>query len=370
MPPDKSLGMGAGDRLESQHEKLSAWLNQRGLSAVLVSRRINVRYFSGFAGSAGVLVVTATERKLFVDFRYLEQAEQTAPAFETVRSKGTPLEAAVEYLQSAQYETIGFEDETLTVAEFNKLIERIEAGNWQPVQLDKLRKLKTGAEISLITLAAQIADQAFDKILPFFRPGIAEYELAAALEYEMRKLGSERAAFATIVASGSRSALPHGAASPKLFEPGDLVVVDFGAVFNGYHSDMTRTVCLGRATERQRQIYSIVLEAQLAGLNAVRAGVLCREVDQIARRVIDKAGFAEFFGHGLGHGVGLAIHESPRLSPLAGDTRLEPGMVVTVEPGIYLPDWGGVRIEDLVVVTEQGCQVLSRTGKEFLERRY
>lgn len=353
--------------MESQHEKLSAWLKQRNLSAVLVCKRINVRYFSGFSGSAGVLLVTEIERKLFVDFRYVEQAHQTAPAFETVRCKGNPLDAAVDYLEARHNERIGFEEDTLTVAEFNKITTRIDSAKLLPIHLDVLRKLKTEAEISRIAEAAQITDQAFDQILPLLRPGIAEYEVAAALEYAMRKLGSERAAFSTIVASGFRSALPHGVASTKLLEVGDFVVIDFGAVVDGYHSDMTRTVCLGRATERQRQIYAIVLAAQLSGLEAVRAGVLCREVDQVARREIEEAGFGDFFGHGLGHCVGLDIHENPRLSPTSGEDRLEPCMVVTVEPGIYLPGWGGVRIEDLVVVTDDRCRVLSQTGKELLE---
>lgn len=359
--------MGASNSLEAQHEKLTTWLKQKDLSAILVCKRINVRYFSGFSGSAGVLLVTNAERKLFVDFRYIEQAEQTAPSFETIRSKGNPLDAAVEYLKACNYERIGFEEETLTVAEFNKITVSIGASNWLPVHLDVLRKLKTETEINRIAEAARITDQAFDQILPLLRPGIAEYEVAAALEYAMRRLGSERAAFDTIVASGSRSALPHGVASAKRLEAGDLVVIDFGAVFDGYHSDMTRTVCLGRASERQRQIYSTVLRAQLSGLEAVRAGVLCREVDQTARREIEEAGFGDFFGHGLGHCVGLAIHENPRLSPSSGEDRLEPCMVVTVEPGIYLPGWGGVRIEDLAVVTDKECRILSRTGKELLE---
>ena len=183
----------------------------------------------------------------------------------------------------------------------------------------------------------------------------------------MRQLGSERTGFATIVASGPRSALPHGVAADRLLATGDLVVFDFGAVYDGYHSDMTRTVCLGPASDRQRQVYHTVLSAQLAGLAAVRPGALCRDVDRTARDIIETAGYGECFGHGLGHSVGLAIHESPRLSPLAGEARLEAGMVVTVEPGIYLPDWGGVRIEDLVVVTADGCRILSHTTKQLLE---
>jgi len=255
----------------------------------------------------------------------------------------------------------------MTVAEFSRLTGTIPLEKWIPVQLDDLRSVKTPAEIERISDAAAISDAAYAKILPLVRPGVTEQALAAALEYEMRVLGSERTAFETIVASGPRSALPHGLASGRTLEMGDFVVIDFGAVLEGYHSDMTRTVCVGKASERHREVYDTVLSAQLAGLAAVRSGALCRDIDKAARDVIEAAGFGQNFGHGLGHSVGLAIHENPRLSVIAGEARLEPGMVVTVEPGIYLPGWGGVRTEDLVVVTESGCRILSKTRKELLE---
>ena len=353
--------------MSAQYEKITTWLQQQALSAVLVSKRINVRYFSGFAGSAGVLVVSPTTRKLFVDFRYVEQARQTAPEFETVKCKANPLDAAVEYLREQDFAQIGFEAEDLTVADFRRITSMVAENHWIPAILDSLRAVKSVDELAKIETAARILDQAFAKILPQIRPGIAEHSLAALLEYEMRQLGSERTGFATIVASGPRSALPHGVAADRLLATGDLVVFDFGAVYDGYHSDMTRTVCLGPASDRQRQVYHTVLSAQLAGLAAVRPGALCRDVDRTARDIIETAGYGEYFGHGLGHSVGLAIHESPRLSPLAGEARLEAGMVVTVEPGIYLPDWGGVRIEDLVVVTADGCRILSHTTKQLLE---
>jgi Xaa-Pro aminopeptidase len=351
----------------AQYGKLNPWLQEHALNALLISNRTNIRYFSGFAGSAGVLVITPDARQLFVDFRYVEQATQTAPDFEIVRSSGNPLDAAIEYLHRAAFEKIGFENEVLTVAEFSRLTGKIPAEKWLPIQLDNLRCVKTAAEVDKITAAAVIADTAYAKILPLIRPGASEQAIAASLEYEMRVLGSERTAFETIVASGPRSALPHGLASGKILEPGDFVVIDFGAVFEGYHSDMTRTVCVGKASPRHHEIYDIVLSAQLAGLAAVQAGALCREVDKVARNIIAAAGFGDNFGHGLGHCVGLVIHENPRLSMLAGEARLEPGMVVTVEPGIYLPGWGGVRTEDLVVVTESGCRILSQTSKQLLE---
>lgn len=342
-------------------------MQEQGLDALLISKRTNIRYFSGFAGSAGVLVITATQRKNFVDFRYMEQAAKTAPDFEAVRSRGNPMDAAVDFLQQQGCCKIGFENEVMTVAEFGRLTAKVSAEKWVPVQLDEFRVVKTAAEIEKIAKASAIADSALDNILPLFRPGVTEQMLAAALEYEMRKQGSERTSFETILASGPRSALPHGVASSRTIEAGDFVVIDFGAVYEGYHSDVTRTVCIGKASQRQREIYDIVLSAQLAGLAVIHPGILCREVDRIARAVIDSAGFGAYFGHGLGHSVGLEIHENPRLSPTAGESTLKPGMAITVEPGIYLPEWGGVRIEDLVVVTESGCRILSHTSKDLLE---
>ena len=337
------------------------------MGAVLVCKRENVLYFSGFSGTSGVLALTPTERKIFVDFRYVAQAAQTAPAFQVVRCAGNPLDAALEWVKAASAGKIGFEEDFVTVAEFNRMAAKIDREILAPVQLDGLRAVKNQDELEKIVAAAAIADEALQKIYPLIRPGQSEVAVAAALEYEMRIRGSEKVAFATIVASGPRAALPHGVASDRQIAAGDFVVIDFGAVVSGYHSDMTRTVCVGVPSSRQREVYDTVLTAQLAGLAAVRAGALCREVDLAARSVISAAGFGEYFGHGLGHCVGLVVHENPRLAPTAGEARLEAGMVVTVEPGIYLPDWGGVRIEDLVVVTEDGCRIISKTDKAMLE---
>lgn len=351
----------------SHYAKLLGWLREHALDAVLISKRENVQYFSGFAGTAGVLAVTAVRRLIFVDFRYVEQAAQMAPAFQVIRAKGNPLDAALEWLKDAACERVGFEADCLTVTEYQRLLGKLGAEHWNAVQLDGLRAVKTAEEIEKIVVAAEIADEALTAVLPLIRPGETELAVAAALEYEMRKRGSQRPAFDTIVASGARAAMPHGLASARTIESGDFVVIDFGAVYQGYHSDMTRTVCLGRASPRQREIYATALRAQLAGLAAVADGALCREVDGAARDLLETAGFGEFFGHGLGHGVGLAIHEAPRLAPSAGDARLSAGMVVSVEPGIYLPEWGGVRIEDLVVVTATGCRIVSKMDKALLE---
>ena len=226
---------------------------------------------------------------------------------------------------------------------------------------------KDAGELKLLQKSMDISQQAFAKIMPLIKPGVSEAFISLELEFAMRRLGAEGKAFDFIVASGTRSALPHGVASDKLLAAGDFVTLDFGAVYKGYHSDMTRTLCLGPASEKQREIYALVLKAQEAGCQAVRPGKSGKEIDAVARQIINEAGYGEYFGHGLGHGLGLMIHEEPRLSPL-GERILKAGMPVTVEPGIYLPGWGGVRIEDTVVVSADGCVNLTQhTGKKLLE---
>jgi Xaa-Pro aminopeptidase len=262
---------------------------------------------------------------------------------------------------------LGFETDYVSFETYGLLSKALAGPELCPVKLDFLRAQKSQAEIALIQEAVAIADTAFTQILDIVHIGMSERELSFELETRMRKLGSEKPAFDTIVASGKRSALPHGLASDKLLESGDFVTLDFGAVYQGYHSDMTRTLVMGSATEKQRQVYQTVLAAQLEGVQAVKAGRLCRDVDAAARDVIAAAGYNEFFGHGLGHCVGLMIHEEPRLSPANEAGRLAENMVVTVEPGIYIPEWGGVRIEDIVVVTAGGCDILTTSSKQLIE---
>jgi Xaa-Pro aminopeptidase len=226
--------------------------------------------------------------------------------------------------------------------------------------------VKDAGELAVIREAVALADQTFTHILPHLKPGVAERDIAIEIEYFMKRAGAEGEAFGTIVASGARSAMPHGRASTKLLEAGDFVTMDFGARWNGYHSDLTRTVVLGKASDRQREIYAIVREAQETGLRAIRAGVTGKDADAAARKVIEDRGYGDHFGHGLGHGLGRSVHDGGSLSPRS-DTTLAAGMVMTVEPGVYIEGWGGVRIEDDVVVTETGCEVLTRSTKELLE---
>ena len=352
--------------IEQRLINLRKLMAEQGLDAVIITKPENRRYFSGFSGSSGILLIGEQTQTLCTDFRYIEQAKKQAPEFEIVRHGASMFASLAEIINKLEFVRIGFESDYITWDTHQKLTQHLSRVELRPSNLDMLRKVKDQAELNLIQQAVQIADAAFNHILTIIRPGISELEIALQLEYQMRKLGSEKPAFDTIVASGFRGALPHGLASDKIIEAGDFVTMDFGAVYQGYHSDITRTVVAGKATDKQREIYNIVLNAQLAGIAAVSATKTGAEIDQTARKIIADAGYAEYFGHALGHGVGLAIHEEPRLSSAYTD-KLAANMVVSIEPGIYLPDWGGVRIEDLVVISAAGCTVLTASNKKLIE---
>lgn len=346
--------------------RLYSFFKERGLDGFITSKPENIRYFSGFTGDSGLLLVNETQNMLLTDFRYIEQASEQAPEYEIVRIGSQIFEVLEKKIQDLRLKNIGFESD-FVIFDLYKKFSAFQNVQFTPQHIDKLRMIKDAQELSLIKKAVEISDKAFSKILTILKPGISETDIAAELEYQMRKLGSEKAAFDTIVASGIRGALPHGVASDKIIELGDLVTMDFGAVYQGYHSDITRTVVVGRASNKQRNLYHTVLMAQLEGVHAVKPGMTAAEADLAARKIIDEAGYKDYFGHGLGHGVGLAIHEEPRLSPARPEQVLAENMVVTVEPGIYLPDWGGIRIEDTVIITASGAQVLTSSGKELIE---
>lgn len=352
--------------IEQRLVRLFEMMDTGGFDGIIVTKPENRQYFSGFTGSAGLLLISRHSQKLLTDFRYIEQAKQQAPLYQVVRHGAALVDTLAENCQDMGILRVGFESDFVTWELYQKLVEGLTTIELKPVKLDALRMVKDQSELELITKAVEIADFAFNQALKIIKPGITELEIALELEYQMRRLGAEKPAFDTIVASGARGALPHGQASNKAIEAGDFITMDFGAVYQGYHSDMTRTVVAGAATDKQREIYNIVLSAQLAGVNAVKAGKTGKEIDAVSRQIIADAGYSEHFGHGLGHGVGLFIHEEPRLSPL-GEVVLAEGMVVSVEPGIYLPDWGGVRIEDLVVVSATGCTILTASSKDLIE---
>lgn len=353
--------------MKQRIEKLLGLLEERGLSALYVTGPENRLYLSGFSGSTGALFITGEAQYLIVDFRYTVQAQVESPHLTVIelaagRSFG---DALAELLEKHRLKSVGCEGDHLTLNQFESLKKKLSGTELIATSglVEGLRVVKEGAEVELIEEAVRLAELSFKEVLPLLRPGVSERELAAELEYRMRRYGAEGTAFKAIVASGHRSALPHGVASDKKVQAGDLVTLDFGAVYRGYCSDITRTVVVGRPDDRQKEIYSVVLTAQQKALSGIRAGVKACEVDAWAREVIEAAGYGHCFGHSTGHGVGLCVHEAPRLAS-GEDTVLAGGMVVTVEPGIYLPGWGGVRIEDTVLVTEGGCRILSSLPKE------
>ena len=339
-----------------------------GLDALLIAKTSNCRYLSGFTGSNGLLLLTKVEVILITYFRYCEQAQIQAPHYKIAQYKNSLVEKLGELAESLGIKSVGLEKEYTTLGAYEDYKRHLPGIELVPVSdpCEEFRRIKSHHELVILKKAVEIADITFLHILNFLRAGQTELEIALETEYFMRRMGAEKAAFETIVASGYRSSLPHGVASGKVVVPGELVTLDFGSVYLGYNSDITRTLIVGRPTSSQEEIYRLVLKAQEAAIKNIRPGMKASEADAVAREIIKEAGFEENFGHGLGHGVGLEVHEGPRLSP-RDETVLEPGMVVTVEPGVYIKGWGGVRIEDIVVVTEQGCEVLTKSPKGFCE---
>ncbi|OEF95556.1 Xaa-Pro dipeptidase [Vulcanibacillus modesticaldus] len=334
---------------------------------MLITNPSNRRYITGFTGSAGYALITQNKAIFITDFRYIQQAKTQAPSFEIVQHSGSIVDAVKEQLINFEVHNLGFEKDDVTYSLFKKFEESFSGVKLVPLSqvIESLRIVKDEEEIKLIKKATEIADQAFSHILNVIKPGIKEVDVSLELEFKMRELGAQGASFEIIVASGFRSALPHGIASEKVIETGDFVTIDFGAIYNGYVSDITRTVVVGKASEKQKEIYNIVLEAQLNGVNKIRAGMTGKEADALTRDIIARYGYAEYFGHGTGHGIGLDVHEAPTVSH-KGETVLKPGMLVTVEPGIYIPEFGGVRIEDDLLITETGNEILTKSTKDLI----
>lgn len=353
--------------MEQRIERLRLSMAEAGVESMLVSHPVNRRYVTGFTGSAGFALITATEAILITDFRYVTQVKEQAPHMTLVEYKGFIFQAVAEQCKKLGVTALAFEQDHLTFAQHKELQDRLEGIATKPVSglVEKLRMIKDQDELNMIRHAAQIADRTFAQIIQEIKPGMKEKDVAMRLEFLMREMGASSSSFDIIVASGKRSALPHGTASDKVLEKGDLVTMDFGALYQGYASDITRTIMLGQPSEKQKEIYDIVLEAGKRSIAAIRPGITGIEADAAARDYIAQHGYGDFFGHGTGHGLGLEVHEAPRLS-VQGDMVLKAGMVVTVEPGIYLADLGGVRIEDDVVVTESGCEVLTHSTKELI----
>lgn len=344
--------------------KLRTLLRESDLSGIFVKGLPSIRYFTGFTGDDSLLFVDEERVIIFTDSRYTLQAKnQAAECMITECNDGLWKEAAKLRFSSKR---IGFDGDHFTYREFQCLMSQLGEIESQSVDLVGLRSIKDKDELLLLRKAVAISDIAFEAVLPKLHAGMTEIEAAAMLEYEMRHHGSEKTAFPTIVASGKRSALPHGIATSKIIEQCDFVTFDFGAVYQGYHSDITRTIVMGKASAWQREIYDIVYEAQCLGVANAKAGISGVELDNIVREYIKGKGYGDYFGHGLGHGVGLEIHELPVASK-RGTATLETNMVVTIEPGIYIPGKGGVRIEDTIVIASEGCDILTGVNKQLLE---
>lgn len=347
--------------------KVREALLKRNLDGIFITSSINRRYLTGFTGSSGYVLITAAKAYLLTDFRYMTQAPQQAVDFEVVEHGSSVGASLKELLVQEKVSRLGFESDVMSYSAHIKYEEELKPALLVPASglVEEVRIFKDEAELAVMKQAAEIADRAFLHMLDVLKPGISEQEAALELEYFMRKQGAEGPSFDTIMASGERSALPHGVASSKIIAAGELVTMDFGALFEGYCSDITRTVMVGTPSDKQREIYNIVLEAQLHTVENVRPGMTGREADALARDIIARYGYGDRFGHSTGHGLGMEVHEAPRLSKLSDDI-LKPGMVVTAEPGIYLPGFGGVRIEDDLVITDTGARRLTESTKDLI----
>lgn len=355
--------------MNDRFKKVHPVLDEKSLDAVLIIQPENRRYFSGFTGSSGYVVISKKDNHFITDFRYEDQSKKQCVNFEV--SVTDMNKNWISILRNFGYKRIGFEDVFMDVATYSKLKEELSGIELVPLgdKLTRIRSVKDEDEIDNLRQAAHIGDNTFTHILNYIKPGMSELDVQLEMEFHMRKQGASGLSFDMIVASGLRSALPHGVASSKIIESGDLLTLDFGCIYNGYCSDMTRTVVVGKATQRQKEIYHVVLEAQLKVYDYIKPGASCQQLDAVAREFIASKGYGKYFGHGLGHGVGLQIHELPNVNPNSKTILME-NMVITDEPGIYIPDFGGVRIEDLLVVRKDGYEILSQSSKELIELQF
>lgn len=346
--------------------KLQAKLEKNEIDALLVTKRENIRYLSGFTGSSGVIVITLNSASFITDFRYTEQANDQVKGYDIIELDTSLIKSVADVVSRESIKRLGIEQDAMTVGQYRTYEKEVDVQLIETSGIvEKLRLIKDESEIKIMKEAAAIADAAYAHIQTFIRPGRTEREVANELEMFMRSKGADSSSFDIIVASGLRSALPHGVASDKVIQTGELVTLDFGAYYKGYCSDITRTLAIGPVSDELRQIYDTVLRAQLAGVEGIRAGITGIEADALTRDIIKEAGYGEYFGHSTGHGLGMEVHEAPGLS-FRSDTVLEPGMVVTIEPGIYINGVGGCRIEDDVVITEDGCYLLTQSPKELI----
>ncbi len=353
----------------SRMGNLQKKLLDHNMPALLVLEPVNYYYLTGFTGSSGFLVVTPSKAILLTDFRYEEQAQNQVHKDVIVQKHDFPMYKTLQLtLDKLEICDLFFEKHYLTYEGYEYYRENLEGINLLPSYdlVAEMRTIKEESEIEALKKAVKIADEAFIHIINYITADVTEKELALELEYFMKRKGAEKLPFDIIIASGERSALPHGVASNKKLKKGDFVKMDFGACAQGYCSDMTRTVVLGSADRKQKQVYELVLKSQLNALRNITAGIPAWKADSYAREIIKSENLGPNFGHGLGHGVGMKVHELPRLSP-RHDQILKAGMTTTIEPGVYIPGWGGVRIEDIVVIHDNGVEVLTQSTKDLIE---
>ncbi|UZQ86136.1 Xaa-Pro peptidase family protein [Thermoclostridium stercorarium] len=344
-------------------------IEEEGLGGFLITSRPNTFYFTGFTGSTSKCLVTREKAYIVVDFRYTAQArEQVFPGIEVIEYEKSANATLDDLCRKDNVAELGIEGDDVTYSAYRSLQESLKSvKSFRDLQnkLNDARIIKDGAEIEKIQKAVDIADKVFEQILQFLKPGVKEMDIAAEMEYQMKMFGAKGPSFETIIASGPRSALPHGVAGTRELQNGDAVVMDFGAVFEGYCSDITRTVFIGKPNDELLKIYDTVLKAQLEAINKAAVGMKGKDLDNVSRTIIYQAGYEKCFGHGLGHGVGVEIHEKPTVSP-RGEEELKSGMVFTIEPGIYIEGFGGVRIEDTVLLTDEGLKILTKSTKDLI----
>ncbi|MDP5276497.1 M24 family metallopeptidase [Chengkuizengella axinellae] len=349
--------------------QLRSQFSNLGIDGLFITNPQNRFYFTGFTGTAGVAVITPTEAIFLTDYRYVEQAKVQTKDFDVVKyqDRNSLYIEVPEVINNLGITKLGFEQEDMTYGVFSRYNEAIDA-ELVPTSgvIETLRTIKTTEEIELLKASAKIADSAFKHILDFIRPGVTEIEISNELETRMRQLGASGSSFDIIIASGLRGAMPHGVATQKVIESGEMITLDFGAIYKGYISDITRTISVGTPSDEMRKIYDIVLEAQVRSVEAIKPGIHGKDLDSISRDYISEKGYSKYCGNSAGHGIGLSLWEEPFISPKSSLT-LQPGMVVTMEPGIYIPGVGGVRIEDDVVITENGNEILTHSPKELIK---
>lgn len=353
--------------MDGRLSKVRGRLEEYQIDALLITALPSLRYLTGFRGTSGVALVKAEEAIFITDFRYQDQVKEEVVGLQVKVAEDDPLLGLRDFSLVRKGDKIGFEAEALTVDQLQGLKDLYPEVDFIPIKglVETLRIVKEPEEVKAIRRAAELAGVVFAEVLDYIKPGVMEREVAAEVEYRLKRRGSETIPFDTIVASGERGAMPHATAGERRICPGDLVVLDLGAVCDGYASDMTRTVVVGPPSRKQWKVYHLVVQAQRVAMDYARAGIGCAELDARARDLIAEAGYGPNFGHSLGHGVGLEVHEAPRISSKSKLT-LQAGMVVTIEPGVYIPGWGGIRVEDVVHITENGCEIITSVSRELI----